>query len=265
MTTSTPKFLETGEEVEVLSSFDGGFVVRIAYEDLGIEHADMREDPMIVPMVYDRAPTMKRDQMIVTLDQQIKEKREQIESMNQEISDAQKRLKDVAEQHKAFIRSAKEDQALQRLWQFINGKLTHVVIRSSYDTVILPKEKCCASSGYHGELKILSLWGRSEGDLSWKLHDYDNVGMGASNQVYPVKSFEDGVEVATEFIIKLIECDSTMDGLTKHIARADEYGIKIDDKYREKLKSMKRNHFSDKRDAAEKVLKKAEQELAAFE
>ncbi len=100
----------------------------------------------------------------------------------------------------------KQHSALALLDDFITGKITHYVScamsynREARHTIAIEsfKEATCGSSSPYrskDELKLLTLFGSSKGDLTWRLSQYSD-GSGSYTEVIPCASLEHATSVA---------------------------------------------------------------------
>lgn len=132
----------------------------------------------------------------------------QKKSLEQEIDQQQSRLTmiKVKAKHHAdalfqFVEKSDEG-SLDLLRKVMSGQITHVFV-SGYSPEIFewygdkgPYE----IDRYHGRMelkgiKLLSLYGYSEGDLEYRLHTYRD-GSGGSEQVWPTTSYQDALTMA---------------------------------------------------------------------
>jgi hypothetical protein len=115
--------------------------------------------------------------------------------LRKQVSTTRKRIQCVLDADKNF-----DVKQLERLSRFISGDFTHYV-ESNYGSItILPIGE--ATCNYDGtELKLLTLWGSSKGNLNWKLGNYSD-GSGGSSEVVPYVSYEEALEAAQNILDK---------------------------------------------------------------
>jgi hypothetical protein len=93
--------------------------------------------------------------------------------------------------------------ALERIDDFLAGKFTHIVYGDyeikieTFDEALMYKNN--EYDKVPTEFRLLTLYGRSKGDLAWKLSYYYD-GSGSSTQVYPCFSLEHAQTVARKMI-----------------------------------------------------------------
>lgn len=133
--------------------------------------------------VFDKAPREKLDGEIAKLN-------DTLDSLRVQVRDAQTELRTTDAEIKARRDRIKSHEQLAELDHFISGKVTHYV-ESSYSGVRLYSlEQTKSDDSYRKDFKLLSLFGRSDGNLAWQLNHYYD-GSGSWNQVYPCFSLEE--------------------------------------------------------------------------
>ena len=210
------KYTEHGDEVEVLSEFDGGFVVQYFYEDDDQwgQQVHRYSEPMIVKQLFDAPPSIRRAADLSDLESQIKQKREELQVVTTEIKQAKatnKELLDVLAQN----------EALANLKDFIDGKVTHYVTTCPYEGI-----RIASITEFHEEQhsRLLCLFGQSKGSLTWRVNRYRDDS-GTWSECWPCRSHEEALAVAKREIENLY-CDvqRNMHQITKS---ADAIGLKI--------------------------------------
>lgn len=100
-----------------------------------------------------------------------------------------------------FVKNSDESQ-LETLKNFMAGKITHLFV-AGYSPEIISwtdsNKVYDADSFYHHArlegIKLVSLMGKSDGDLSYRLHDYRD-GSGSSKTIYPATSYAAALAMA---------------------------------------------------------------------
>lgn len=150
----------------------------------GLEEYDGDIEPW--PELFRKTPTAVLDERVAGLSKEI-----------QELS--AKKLALLAEERQAqadiTARRARITQhaQLKLLDDYIAGKITHYVQTSQYQSVlsIIAVKDC--KNDYSNSLKLLTLYGKANGDLSWRLSHYAD-GSGRNDQeVYPVCSLQEAM------------------------------------------------------------------------
>jgi len=94
-------------------------------------------------------------------------------------------------------------EALDTLYKFLNDEITHVV-KTGWDYAILPfKPALSSDDDYREDLRLISLFGNSEGHLDWKLNYYKD-GSGNYDSIVPCVSLEQANHVLVECIQKKV-------------------------------------------------------------
>jgi len=227
-------FLENGYEVEVVAKLPEGYVVRYIYEEDDQElriHKFSGDEVFTVPKIYYKPLTHSQDSRVKILIgeivylEELKIKR-QLEISNLE-RDVERRLAKL-----------KKHKALERVEDFLDSKITHYV-KNYYGRLSLSKFENEVSEGYNHSkhLRLLSLFGDSNGDLEWKLNQYSE-GSGDSTLVYPACSLEEAIEILyKEYLIQLekTKANPTAD----LIAIANEYSFSVPEAYLSLFKQKK--------------------------
>lgn len=95
--------------------------------------------------------------------------------------------------------SSEVSEQLETVERFVSGEITHLFINSyapkivPFDAAILQKE----DSGAPKDLRLISLFGRSDGDLEWRIHKYYDGSGGGAVGVHPATSEAHALEIAT--------------------------------------------------------------------
>jgi hypothetical protein len=97
------------------------------------------------------------------------------------------------------IELSKRHIAIDRITDFLDGKITHYVCFNYAEITVIPIENSM-SLGSSRDLKLLSLYGGSRGDLSWKLHCYSDGSGFPGNTVYPCIGLEEVKKYVNERI-----------------------------------------------------------------
>lgn len=100
-----------------------------------------------------------------------------------------------------FVKNSDESQ-LETLKSFMAGEITHLFVAGYSPEIISWKDSNKVydqDSFYHHSrlegIKLVSLMGKSDGDLSYRLHEYRD-GSGSSKTIYPATSYEAALAMA---------------------------------------------------------------------
>lgn len=151
-------------------------------------------------------------------------------------------LKSMSDLVNSFRRMQKglDETSFERVFQFLKSEITHVLEIRYSDWEIIPIEKMLANDEkYDNGLKLLTLFGKSDGSLSWRINKYSD-GSGSSWDVIPFTSYDDALEYAKQDILNEI----SENGLTSYRkAACDKFNIPIDPKL---LKELYEKQIKDK-------------------
>lgn len=255
------KYLKDGTAVYVIETTSKGLLVETLYDcGNGGEFSSDSDHPFIVSEVFTAAPTMVKDKRITELDAKIKEmeaQRSELAKLDRESKEAlltaQKRLSVV--------------DKLAPLFDYLEGKITHYVSYNYGSLIITPFEKAgYADSDYRDRegkidhLKLLTLFGGSNGELNWKLNVYKD-GSGHNTIVYPATSYGQAIEIITGlFADKMAKGPSV-----SAIEGMDTYGIPVPLEYRKAVQEELVTNLRAKMTKLVKDADKAEQELREAE
>lgn len=191
------------------------------------------------PQVYAQPPVEKLHARVAELTQQCDAKRaemREVEKLRREIAATE------ANDKKRMAALSMRSEALTRIEDFLDGKITHYVKVSSFDwpddigreiEISEAKKEKCGDDDYTRDLKLLCLFGRAKGDLAWMLHRYsDGSGSGyGCSWVYPCCSLEEAQEKARKQVARQIEKwqqDTTKTGLLESIVKnGARHGVEI--------------------------------------
>jgi hypothetical protein len=183
-----------GCEVEYIASLGNGYAVREIIEcdedESGIGNLiEVRE-------VFENPPHHKYNTEIATLKKEIESLRASKSSLERECRIAKE---NEAERKSRIMQNA----ALERIDNFLLGKFTHFVFYRygvkvmSFDEAIRYKES--EYDRVPKGMKLLSLFGKTNGNLEWQLSRYSD-GSGSPDEVIPCSSLEDAKNIAKEKI-----------------------------------------------------------------
>jgi uncharacterized membrane protein len=177
-----------GRAGRYVARVDSGYVIEQIYEDS--ETGDPYPGPVDTwREVFTTPPTEQLHVEVRELEQQAASIRQQLDAMREE-----RRALDA--EHKARAERIKRHEQLARLDDFIAGRITHfVVIGGSVKVQEAAKELASDESRYDKALRLLSLYGGTKGDLTWKLNRYSD-GSGSSTEVIPCLSFDEAMAAA---------------------------------------------------------------------
>lgn len=181
-----------GRDGEYVGSLLGMHIVCPFYE-CGDDSAH-RGDPEIWKEVFPEAPVEHFNQQITDLQIQVAE-------MEQKLSDLKYQTQDAKKLEQERLEVLRRNKALKRIEDFIKGAFTHYLIHDWNGLRIIRKEDAKGDDGarYDKDTKLLILFGRSNGDLEWRINQYYD-GSGTWHGCVPCISEEDAKQQASEFV-----------------------------------------------------------------
>jgi hypothetical protein len=185
-------FLGNGYEAEYVASAGLGHVVReVRVNDDGEECG--LDEPKVVLSVFASPPTPK-------VESDYAEMAKKLSDIRSELRQAQSEAAAAAKEATARMERLAQFKGLERLEDFIAGKITHVVTDEPWDgPKVLTFEQAFKSKdeGSYREpgLKLLCLFGKPHGGTAWFLNSYSD-GSGSYTRVTPCTSEADAVAVA---------------------------------------------------------------------
>lgn len=204
---------------------------------------------VIVSDVYANPPVQVRDATVAELDAKIYALKQQLRGFETDIRQKQAEMKGLMERLSSV-------PALRNLEAFIEGKMTHFVVKRFSSIEILTKDQALDDNDcYDKGVKLLSLFGTSKGNMSWKLNQYKD-GSGTWTEVYPATSLEDAKAQAADLLNEAweeVRSGSTA-YLTTHVKSAAEIGLPIPDDIAAMVKKVRS-------DAANAVIARLEGEM----
>jgi hypothetical protein len=256
------KYLMDGTAVYVIETLQSGFLVEKLYSRGGGDEEEPMADgsnPIRVPQVFDVAPTEVCDKHVAALETRIGE----LEAKRKELDQQERSSASAAKEVAAKLA---RNEKLARLMDFIDGKITHYVEDDySGPRIIAFKDATCAGDGderaERRSLRLLTLYGGSNGDLNWRLDAYKDGSGGDRIAVVPATSYEEALKILTRLLVAKMEKGPR----AEWVKVADQYSIAIPDEYRESVRAMLANNLRTCIAKAHDERVKLESELASLE
>lgn len=263
-TVDGPKYLEGGEQVEVLAEFGNQCVVVMLYEPEYEDDGPRLGEPFIIAKskVFDSVLVSKKEQEITRIEKRIAELTEERKKLDSIINTKSKEITELRHSYMDVEKATQENAAMRRVWNLITGKIKYLVFNNSYSCEIIPIEQATSKHGCRGEIRLLSLFGDSNGKLDWKLNDYDNGHGGREETVVPCLTIAEAREVAEPLVKRHLEeamRDSykSVESLERAIQQSMNASFTPDAKYADELAARKKKKSDEKIAAAEEQLAKA--------
>lgn len=189
-----------GRAASYIALTGGGHVVEPIYED-EVSGEPSFGQPETWNQVFTTPPTQKLHAEVAEIQQKIAEAQQQLHAVRE-----QRRAED--DQYAARAALRKQFAQLQQLDDFIAGKITHFVVLDYYSRAVQIEEFGSFIKSnedrYERKLRLVALYGASNGDLSWNIDRYsDGSGSnGRSGYCWPATSYEDALTKAQAWLDK---------------------------------------------------------------
>jgi hypothetical protein len=259
-------YLEDGQEVEVLATFESGVVAQCVYEG-----SDFEPDPIIVKAVFDKPPTAKFDDAIARLKHEIDTlrarrdaARSEVDNIDAELSSVRSKLKESRKELESLKTEMPVESALKRVSDLLKGKITHYVYLDEYNMCVRSIEST-ERSAWSGQktFALLTLHGDTKGNLAWHLESGRNFD-GRSYVVHPCQSIEEAREIAKPlFEKKLREKFSNGYGVEDCLKEFHHAGIPVPPEIITGMQKRKEDAAKKAREEAAAKLAEAERALAS--
>lgn len=254
-------YLKDGRECELVCEIpDGaGFVVSVYQHDSETGDAYLNGTHKIVKAVFEKPPIDRIAQEYSDLEKQLRTKRSELHEVNRELSKAEN-------ERKRLLDKLKQVPGLQRLEDWIDGKVTHFVTVDYGRVTVVPKAEmsCGEDSGRRSyipkRIKLITLFGESDGTLVWNANQYRDGSGSHSTECYLCCSEEEAREVAGQ-IIEREWSSEKVHHLQYLINSADIIGHPVPEHLREKAKAYKAEDLLRQLESRRKELEKVEAEL----
>lgn len=189
-------YTSDGYKARYVSSLGTKHFVQVAQS---WEDDEFYDQVIEVKFVFPSAPTE-------VLDAKYAAKLAKLEEIEQEIAQLRAEAVEESKSRQARQKIFAKFAVLDNLEAFIEGKITHFVDRQHGRIEIKTFHEVCIETNdqyrANGDVRLLSLFGRSNGDLCWKINQYCD-GSGSYHEVFPCLSFEDAKEKAIQFFGEL--------------------------------------------------------------
>lgn len=124
-------------------------------------------------------------------------------------------------------------ELFQMVEDYISGKFKYFVI-TDYSVRIVDMDYI--NETYDGELRLISIFGKADGTLSYAQGQYSDYS-GGKTKITPCKTYKDAVKCVSDYLNSQISVGQT------DIDRATEYGVKIKPELLEKFKAGQRENL----------------------
>lgn len=182
-----------GHKAEYVANTPAGHLIRYYYNAVQLGNSITRlSDTVLVDEIFETAPTAQLDKRVSELTSEIKNLTEVKKRLDEEIRDSSRN-------HERRLKELQKYPNLDRLDDFINGRITHIISESwgSY-TIKTFEEALKTEDRWSKALKLITLYGR-ENSYEYRLNQYAD-GSGDSGIIYPCTSYEEAISKIKGFI-----------------------------------------------------------------
>lgn len=187
-------YSDNGQELEYVSHTSGGHIVLPVYEREDTEDPSYTGEPFVIRNVYSKPPVEKKLKEIAELDAKLSDKRKELSTISEAIHT-------FAREEKARLQRIKQHDGLELLDLWLQDKITHFVMTPEYEQIsVTTKENALKKDDkYDRDIKLLSLYGSSKGDLKFGINRYSD-GSGSYEYLYPFTNEADALIYAQQLI-----------------------------------------------------------------
>ena len=180
-------YLRGGVEAKYVSALpDGRHVVVVTVTNMDGYGEEWSEDETrVVDTVYPSPPVEPVEKSVARLRSEEKRLLEAAREMRVRLD------KEEAEANER-LDALKKWSGFQTLEAFVSGRITHVVIAPGYGgpkIKTLDEALVCKDGSYRRKLRLVSLFGDSNGDTQWGINRYYD-GSGSVEEIYPAESHD---------------------------------------------------------------------------
>jgi len=193
------KYLENGQKVNVIEIVGSRWLVEpVMY----CEHSEdeFLGSEFIAEKVYDSAPIGRYSDKVESLNSEIDQKRDELLAINCEIKESALELKNL-------YSDLQKIPALKYIKSVIDGDFKYFVNMDDYNGPSIKDSMTLIDSDgdrHDSDQKLLTLFGRTGGNLQWRLNRYSD-GSGSSSGVMPFMEMDEAVEYTRLECVKYLE------------------------------------------------------------
>lgn len=236
-------WLENGQECTYLGVAGDGHIVEPC---LVLEDADEPAvgEQMLVRKVYSSSPRYK-------FHNDIEKAEAKLLALRQETRDAHEKHKNIEALKTDTLKSLVEVEALRRIQDFIDGKITHFLGTTWGARLITFEEAMQSRDEYDcrpSPLKLLCLFGDSKGVLSWKINTYRD-GSGSWKVWQPFTSYKDAKTALSEYAAEIFStclAGDRVSYLDELVKECGKHGVQVPRPVMDKLESVRRKGVRDR-------------------
>lgn len=179
-----------------MEAIASGAVVRQVFEGYQGDSCHVGEPVVFTKALFAEEVTPKLSASVAKLQSEATELREELGKLKQERLEAQR-----IEQ--GMFKTLKNHAAVRDLVEFINGGFKYLAYRHCSGWRIQPIEDAVKDDSERGRpsMRLLSLYGQSKGDMSWRLHQYSDGSGNSYSDAQPTRTLEDAQEFVKQRLL----------------------------------------------------------------
>lgn len=249
------KFTTDGRKVVIVGSLNSQetIVQEVFVSENGAEIPS--GENFVVRSLHDEPVKSWKVKNIENEERDVTRRQADVNRLKESIRHENKRLEAILSSLKKYKSEDQFYPAWENLERFMAGKITHLV-ELGWNCGVVEFQKAVEPGPYDsGDIKLISLFGGSNGDVAWRLHTYSDHS-GGSKTVVPATSYDNAVSILSDFI-------NSKDTVNCYdVSASEKYGFVIDPK---KLAVFTKEKISQKEKAVADQKKKLESDLAELE
>lgn len=209
----------------------------------------------VVKSLHDEPVKSWKVKSIENEESDVAKRQAEVIRLNAAIKQENKRLEALL----SSLRKYKSEDQFYPAWDnlnlFMTGGITHLV-ELGWSPSIVEFNKSVAPGEYDGgNIKLLSLFGSSDGNVEWRLHSYSDHS-GGSKAIVPATSYDHAVSILSKYI-------NAKDSINSYDVKVSEkHGFKI---AQDKLDVFTKNEISQKEKFVAEKKQQLEDALAELE
>lgn len=244
---------------------DGKFVVSqiLRFSDYGDSFYEDTGQAQIVGKIYAEAPVAVIDERFAAAQEKLAEIERHYQTRYAEVINAEREIQSRLAKLQKF-------NGLDRLEDFIDGKITHVVLVDEDYAIKGLDALEEIDYGRKQGLKLVSLFGKSDGDLLWCVNQYRDGSGGMWREIIPCANEDDAVAKRRERLLAdiqeqfaHIEPDRPY-WFLRRVQKAIELNIDVPADVTAKYQELQKVHLAAEEAKARKAVEDAQAKLEEF-
>ena len=221
------KFTSDGKKVKVLGNLNSQ--EKIVQEIFVIDNSEIPSgEHFVVKDLHDAPAVSWKEQRLKEIDEQYQREQTKYAKMCSEFNSKTESLRAKLE-FIAGLDSKFEKGQLKKLIDYISGNIKYVLIMKydSADIVSFDDALVYYDRGRYDGIKLLSLYGSTKGDITYKLNRWSD-GSGSSSEIVCCRTMEEAIGELKLYVNKLMGAKGLSEGL---INTMNKYNIEIPNSY----------------------------------